>query len=249
MSGISGVGGASSAWPEMSSARAQMKDRLFSKVDTDGSGSVDKSELQSMLDDIAKKTGATAQSADALFGKLDTDGDGSISKDELDAGMKSLMPKPASTIAFAQQSAAPQGPQPGPPPGTSAATDNSSSTSSSTATDPLDTNGDGVVSAAERAAGDLKALLGDILGAADSNGDQKVTSREAEAFVQQLGTAIGSSSTTTASSDTGTSGDSSASRDSGFSLGAFTALMLKQYEQASSGFAQQAAGSSLSVAA
>ena len=58
MSSITGVNSGSSAWSSMgaiSSSRAQMKEKLFSKVDSDSSGGVDAIELQSMLDDIAKE--------------------------------------------------------------------------------------------------------------------------------------------------------------------------------------------------
>ncbi len=103
MSSINSVGGASSAWPDPGAPRAAMKERMFAKVDTDGSGSVDKSEMQTMLKDIASKTGKSVGSADELMTRMDSNGDGSLSSDELDAGMKSLLPKPSSTVDFAQQ--------------------------------------------------------------------------------------------------------------------------------------------------
>jgi len=37
-------------------SRTQMRERAFAKVDTDSSGSIDTSELQSMVDDISGKT-------------------------------------------------------------------------------------------------------------------------------------------------------------------------------------------------
>ncbi len=103
MSSISSVGGASSAWPDPGATRAAMKERMFAKVDTDGSGSVDKSEMQTMLKAIASKNGESLGSADELMTEMDRNGDGSLSSDELDAGMKSLLPAPPSTVDFAQQ--------------------------------------------------------------------------------------------------------------------------------------------------
>ncbi len=153
MSNLTGISSASSAWSPSSTSGSKRMDKLFGKVDTDGNGTVDKSELQGLFDKIAQKTGGTALSADALFSKIDTNGDGSISKDELAAGMKSLMPKPSSTVAFAQHAG-------GAPP--SGASSGSSSSASTAPLDPLDTNGDGVVSPAERAAGDLKALMSSL---------------------------------------------------------------------------------------
>jgi Ca2+-binding EF-hand superfamily protein len=103
MSSISSVSGASSAWPDPGAMRAAMKERMFAKVDTDGSGSVDKSEMQTMVEAIAIKSGKSVGSADELMTKMDGNGDGSLSSDELDAGMKSLLPAPSSTVDFAQQ--------------------------------------------------------------------------------------------------------------------------------------------------
>lgn len=61
----------------------------FSKIDTDGSGGLDKSELQSMLSQRATDTGSTeAIDTDELFSRLDADADGSITEQELKDGMK-----------------------------------------------------------------------------------------------------------------------------------------------------------------
>ena len=194
MSTISGVSSASSAWSQMSgSARSTSRaDRMFAKVDADGSGSVDKTELQGMLDKMAEKSGNTLGSADDLMTKMDSDGNGSLSKDELDTGMKSLMPKPSSTVDFAQRSG---GSRPPPPSGDSDAT--GSSTSS---TDPLDTNGDGTVSAEERAAGAVKDMVKNLFAAMDSDGDESVSKSEFAAFKDKLDAMFGSSSSSTSAS-------------------------------------------------
>ena len=54
--------------------------------------------------------------------------------------------------------------------------------SSNAAIDPLDSNGDGTVSASERAAGQTQAVLKQLLAAADSNGDQQISRSEAKRF-------------------------------------------------------------------
>ena len=167
MTTISGAG--SSAWSSISNLRparppggmdpTKMKAELFAKVDADGSGTVDKTELQGMLDATVNKSGGTTTSAADVFANIDSDGNGSLSADELDQGMKRLMPPPADTLEFAQSRGAacsPNGPPPGPP---SAASD----ASSSAATDPLDTNEDGTVSAQEKAAGELAEAMKDLL--------------------------------------------------------------------------------------
>jgi len=241
MSTISGVSSANSAWSGMSSARASARsEKMFAKVDTDGSGSVDTTELQSMLDDISSKTGTTLGSAGDLMTTMDTDGSGSLSKDELDTGMKSLMPPPSSTLDFAQQQGGMGGmggmPPPPPPDGASASSDSSSSTSS---TDPLDTNGDGVVSAEEAAAGALKDAVASLFAAADTDGDKSISKSEADtlkqkmdAVLQGLQSASTSSVQTTSSSSSSSDSSSSSSRDAASqTLTAFIDLVLKQYGQ------------------
>lgn len=169
MSSISGVSSSASAWSAMSTSRASRQQEMFNKVDSDGSGGVDATELQSMLDDIAKHTGtsSTTTAADALT-KMDSNGDGSLDSSEMEAGMKSLMPEPSSTMAFAQARNGEGGPKGagGPPP--------ASGGSSSTDIDPLDTNEDGTVSEQERAAGEMKNAIQNLLKAAATDGDKKI---------------------------------------------------------------------------
>jgi Ca2+-binding EF-hand superfamily protein len=340
MSTIGAVGGVSSAWSDYGSSRANaMKERLFAKVDSDSSGSVDKTELQSMLDHMATQGGSQAASADDWLGKMDSNGDGSLDSSELDAGMKSLMPPPSSTVDFAQQraggssaavddlfskldsdasgglaatelnqlldqiatqsgltskgsgstsssSTASQadaavfsaldsdgdgsvskaefkaalsggtdgtaqagGPPPPPPPPAGAASSGSASSasgtsSSSSATDPLDTNGDGVVSAQERAAGEIAALMKTLVSAMDSDGDQSVSASEASSFGDKLGAALqtmASQQSTTASDSGSQAGSEPAARGGrGLDLTALSELVRREYGQA--------AASSLSVA-
>lgn len=84
-SGISG----SSSWGGMQPPRMEGRGGKpsFSKIDTDGSGGLDKTELQSMLDKGPQGVQGSG-STDDLFSKLDSDDDGSISQSELDTGMK-----------------------------------------------------------------------------------------------------------------------------------------------------------------
>ena len=241
MSTISGVSSASSAWSGMSSARASARsDKMFAKVDTDSSGSVDTSELQSMLDDISSKTGNTLGSASDLMTTMDTDGSGTLSKDELDTGMKSLMPPPSSTLDFAQQQGGMGGmdgmpPPPPPPDGASASSDSSSSTSSTSSTDPLDTNGDGVVSAEERAAGALQDAVTSLFAVADTDGDKTISKSEADTLKQKMDAVLEglqSASTSSTSGSSSSDSSSSSSRDAAAqTLTAFIDLVLKQYGQ------------------
>lgn len=285
MSTISGTGSASAAWSDVAASRkSQMADRMFSRVDTDGSGGVDKTELQGMLDHIAQKSGASAGSADDLFGKMDSNGDGTLDKDELATGMKSLMPKPSSTMDFAQQRtegsasesggndmfqkldtngdgslsqdefnagqhAKAQGGAHGcASPSNGGSADQSAASSSDSSTDPLDTNGDGVVSAQERMVGELKDLM--KLADSDSNGELSAT--EASSFSDQLSKAfdgvIQSMQGASSSSSNGQAATSSGG-GSGFSLAAFADKVMKSYAQSTSLLAQQSLSPSLSVSA
>ena len=100
MSAISSIG--STSLMSMASQRSQaMATRLLSKADTDGSTSVDSTELKALFSDIQSKTGVTLD-AEKLFGSMDTDGNGNLSGSELSQGLQSVMPPPPSTMAFAQ---------------------------------------------------------------------------------------------------------------------------------------------------
>lgn len=102
MSTISGVSGSSNAWAALNTQRSQHQAKMFAKVDADGSGGVDQTELGTLLSDISEKTGASVGDAKELFTQMDSNSDGSLSSDELDAGMQALIPPPPSTMEFAQ---------------------------------------------------------------------------------------------------------------------------------------------------
>jgi len=63
-----------------SGANASGPDQLFAKLDTDGDGSISKSEFENALANV----GVSTTDADSLFAKLDSNGDGSISESELE---------------------------------------------------------------------------------------------------------------------------------------------------------------------
>lgn len=68
-----------------------LQEKLFSKLDVNGDGSVDQSELGQFMDFATSSASGTSQSGSAdLFKSLDTDGDGSLSKTELSDGAKKL---------------------------------------------------------------------------------------------------------------------------------------------------------------
>lgn len=163
---------------------------LFSGADSDGDGSLSASELGTAMQSVLPpppSTMAFAQSRSAtgsqsaedseMFAKLDTDGDGSLSQAEFEAG------KPDST-QNAEGTGGPQamgGMRPPPPPAGGVTSSDSSET-----TDPLDTNSDGVVSAAERAAAAETDPLQALMEALDADQDGQISETEVDSFVQQL---------------------------------------------------------------
>lgn len=165
-------------------ATGQAGDDLFGKVDTDGDGAVSQTELQALLEKMSGGTASkTGVGSDELFSQLDADGDGRLSQAEFDAGRPS---GEAGGGAVGGMPAPPGGP--GGPGGASAST-------SSSAYDPLDTNEDGVVSAAEQAAGAARAdAITALFKTIDTDGDSSISSEEAQSFIDQLSSQFSSSS-------------------------------------------------------
>lgn len=92
----SGISSMNSNWGGMAPPRMEGRGGgqkpSFSSIDTDGSGSLNKSELTAMIEKgpggTQASSGSSQISTDDLFAKLDADGDGSVTQSELDEGMK-----------------------------------------------------------------------------------------------------------------------------------------------------------------
>lgn len=161
-------------------ATGQAGDDLFGKVDSDGDGSVSQTELQALLEAMSGGTASkTGMSSDEVFSQLDADGDGSLSEAEFDAGR----PSGAGGEAGGMQALGGMPPPPGGPGG-------ASGNSSAASYDPLDTNEDGTVSAAERLAGSTSSVEQDaitaLFNAIDTDGDASISASESKAFIDQL---------------------------------------------------------------
>jgi Ca2+-binding EF-hand superfamily protein len=226
-------------------------DELFSKVDSNGDGAVSKTELQSLLDKFAadstgsasSSSGTTSSSSTSsttsdLFAKLDTNGDGSLSQTEFDAARNQGSDQATPTSAAGHGPHGAGGPPPPPPAAGGAG-------GSTTSFDPLDTNQDGVVSAAERLAGSTKSdALQALFKAIDSNGDKQISSSESDAFVKELTAQLQATTATTSSSDSGTASGTASKQETDFAK-----LVTKAYEQIASGLAQQLTGSTVNAVA
>lgn len=71
----------------------QFKEKMFSRIDSDDSGGVDKTEFSDLAKKMSEMSGSSPNVED-VYSKYDTDGDGSLSADELDSFMKANAPAP-----------------------------------------------------------------------------------------------------------------------------------------------------------
>lgn len=86
MSSISSVSTSASVWQPSRPDVGKMSDKLFSRLDQDGGGTIDEAELSA----AAKQAGAPESDVAVLMKGFDSDGDKAISKQELTAGMQAL---------------------------------------------------------------------------------------------------------------------------------------------------------------
>ena len=80
---ISGIGSFSD-YSQMSSMRSRMENP-FEKLDSNGDGSLDKTEISSMAEKLSEMRGESVD-ADQIISKLDSDGDGLVNQEEFEAG-------------------------------------------------------------------------------------------------------------------------------------------------------------------
>jgi Ca2+-binding EF-hand superfamily protein len=80
-----------------------LQEKLFSKLDVNGDGGIDQSELGDFLDYVSSATGSTTQTdTSQLFKTLDADGDGAISKQDLTDGAQKLFEELRTQLASTQ---------------------------------------------------------------------------------------------------------------------------------------------------
>jgi Ca2+-binding EF-hand superfamily protein len=143
---------------------------MFTKMDTNGDGSVDKAEFTAFGKQMAAKIGK-ADKSEEIFAKIDTDGDGEISK--------------AENEAFASQMQA-MGPPPGPPPDGAKSSDEMFT--------EMDTNGDSSIDKTEfetffqQMANKTESTdeSSDLFSQIDTDGDGKISKSESETFAAKM---------------------------------------------------------------
>ena len=89
--------------------RRPSPEEMFKKMDVNGDGSVDKSEMQSVIGQIRGKDGDSIDISD-MFSKMDADGDGKITEKEHNAAIQQMgkggpPPKPNPEEMFAEMDA------------------------------------------------------------------------------------------------------------------------------------------------
>ena len=76
---------------QLGMSNAQPPGNGFGEIDSDGNGSIDSTELQSMLDNISEMSGESVNAADIIAG-YDTDGDGALNEEEMGSYMQETRP-------------------------------------------------------------------------------------------------------------------------------------------------------------
>lgn len=197
-----------------SSNLSKMVDDLFTKADTDSNGSIDKTELQAVFDQVASsdatsETSSSTASVDEIFKAFDSNSDNLLTKQEMTEGLQRLAAEFESQFGNVNVGSMP--PPPPPPPPASGGTDDSdglSKTELTAAADEASQSGSPLASS-------LNQLV-ESFDEADTNQDGKVSIQEAMAFQAKMdsssATSDTSSSTSTASaSDTSSSTSASSS--------------------------------------
>ena len=165
------VGGISSGFGSMNTSMIrQMMEQRFNRDDTDGNGTLDKTEFQSVANKIAERTGVT-QNVDDLFAAIDTDSDGALTLDEM------ISSRPQGTP-----------PPPPPPPPATSTTEETDDESTSDLFNTIDSDGDGVIDELElQTFMDNNGLSVDnLFSQIDTDSDGKINLSELDTFLSQI---------------------------------------------------------------
>lgn len=178
------------------SQASQMASQLFAKLDTKSQGYIEKSDLSSAFSQISSNSSSSASSAsvDDVFSALDSNSDGKVTKDEFSTVLSKLQEQLQSQLGQSQMqgSGGPQGMggRPLPPPADADA--------GSFTKDELISKLSETSSSSNSQQTDLMSKIVSNFEAADSDGDGKVSAKEAMAYDQS--TQNSSTSTTSSSS-------------------------------------------------
>lgn len=153
---ISGISSSTSA-----ASVSELRQQMFNKIDTNGDGSIDQSEMTTLIEENASSL------ASSIFGSQDTNQDGLVSQLEFDSGMAKLGQEMKGGHGA-------HGAKGAPPP--------------EKVFDAADTNEDGVVSKDELAAvlGGGGDQIDKIFGEVDTDGDGVISRSEDDAHLAKM---------------------------------------------------------------
>jgi Ca2+-binding EF-hand superfamily protein len=195
---------------------AQMADNLFSKLDASGQGYIQKSDLQTAFDKISSSSpsssssSSTTSNVDELFSKLDTNSDGKVTKQEFSDSLKKVaeeLDKQFMSIrmnggATADGGMSGTGGMPPPPQGSNGGSGFTKDELTSQLSD---------IGSSDSKRSSLIAKIVNNFDKADTDGDGKVSFKEAMAFDQSTSSVASSSASSSTSSSTSTAATSSTS--------------------------------------
>ncbi|HZW25964.1 MAG TPA: EF-hand domain-containing protein [Gallionella sp.] len=237
MSSIGAIGG-SSNWSAMQGMQGMRRPPdggqkiaadLFSQIDSSGQGYIDKSALQAAVEQSSSSGGSSSSSnVDELFSALDGNSDGKITKDEFTNSFQSLARQLESQLMSGNSMQAGNMPPPPPPQNGAGFTK-----------DELTSQLNGVGSSDSTRSSLISSVI-ENFDQADSDGDGKVSFKEAMAFDQSS-----SSDSTTSSTSNSSSSASLVSED----LNAKLMRQLMQLMQAYNLNGQSKEGSNISLEA
>lgn len=238
MSNISGIGSNSAMMmqgmrPRPTSAQTeQMANDLFAKLDTSGQGYLTKTDLQSALDGTSSATSSASSSADALFSKLDNDGDGKVTKQEFSATLKQVAEQlDNQAMSLRMNGGMPAGAAPGggmsgmmgggmPPPGAMPPGGMTKDQLSSAASDASSTD--------SAASSGLTNLVNNF-DTADTDGDGKISLKEAVAYDQKNAAATAGSASPSTSSGSSANGTAASGSDANVKVMAQIMKLMQAY--------------------
>lgn len=211
MSGVSGIGGNNRMMMQgMGGMKrpdpTQMADKLFSKLDSSGQGYIQKSDLQAAFDKISSSSSSpsssgTLSSVDDLFSKLDTNSDGKVTKQEFSDILKKIADQLDNQFMSMRMSGGMQGGgmsgMMGMPPG---------GDSGGLTKDQLTSMSNNIGSSDSTASSSIKSLVNNF-DKVDTDGDGKVSLKEAMAYNKKMASSDSVSSSSSISTTSSTSGN------------------------------------------
>ena len=218
---------------------SQMANKLFSKLDTKNQGYIEKSDLQSAFSQIASGS-SDSTSVDDVFSQLDSNSDGKVTKDEFSTTLKKLADELDSQFNSMRMSGAGgkagAGGMPPPPPPQDGQGGQGGDDAGFTK-DELTSQLKDIGSSDSKRSSLISKIVSNF-DKADTDGDGKVSLKEAMAYDQS----------TQSSATTPTSADSTGSTSSASKSSSEAQVMMKimQLMQAYGGFGQEQNQSGLS---